>query len=405
MNKKKYKIKIFKSMFAFLIIFNLNYCSDSNIKKITVKKSLFNNKIHSIGTLRASKTTYIGCPKINNMWAFTIVYMAKEGEKVNKGDRLIEFDKKRLYEELRKTSMNLETMKKELSKIKLIESQKKKKVLLKLAENIAKTEKARRKTLLKKELIALNALKKIKLDLKLAQLEELLTKTELKAQQTSMKTKIYIYNNRITLFSEHIKELNLNIKRMTVLAPKSGVVIYSTKWDGKKRSVGEECWYGETIIELPDLNRMEVELEIDEIYAGKVKENLPVEIRLDLNPNRVFKGRIESISRIFREQSLERPFIVFDAVATIDKPDTSFMRPGMTSMVAIILSEKQNVIQIPEKAVRYIDNKTFVWKKTLLGKKLQRIYIGDQSGNMFEIIKGLKTDDIILYNINKENVK
>ena len=386
-----------RSILIILIVFFFNFfCSDSNIKKIKVKKGQFNIKVHAIGSLKSTSTTYIGCPSIRRLWSYTISYMATEGKKVKKGDKVIAFDPKNLMEKLQESELKLETVKKELEKSILVEREKKSDIELKLIEATVIAGKADRKTQQTENLVALNELKKLRLDFELSKLDQDLKKSELQSQIAGMKTRIYLLQNKKKRLSNRVDELKRDIKRMNIKAPKSGIIVYKKNWSGKKKAVGDRCWFGENIVELPDLSKMEVAIVIPESNAGKIKNNLPVEIRLDSNPDRIFKGKIESIGRIFRSKSKEQPSIVFDAIASIEEPDSELMRPGMAAGVDIIISSKRDVIQIPEKAVIYHEKGIFVWKKTLFGKEMVQVIIGEQSGNMVEVIKGLEKDETIL---------
>jgi multidrug efflux pump subunit AcrA (membrane-fusion protein) len=171
------------------------------------------------------------------------------------------------------------------------------------------------------------------------------------------------------------------------------MVVYSADWRGRKKAVGDSCWMGDNILELPDLSRMQVEAVIPEPEAGKIKTGLPVEVRLDSNPDKVYKGEIKSLGRIFRTKSHEQPAIVFDAVITVEDPDPEAMRPGMAAGVDIIVSSRENILQVPESAIVYRESGMFVWKKSVAGKKLVPVSIGVRSAGMVEVLKGLKESD------------
>ena len=78
-----------------------------------------------------------------------------------------------------------------------------------------------------------------------------------------------------------------------------------------------------------------------EVQAGRVKAGQPAEVRLDSNPDRVYKGdRSSSLGRVFRVKSDSQPAIVFDAVIDLSESDPQLMRPGMAAGVNITISSK-----------------------------------------------------------------
>src|SRR5206468_2364017 len=55
------------------------------------------------------------------------------------------------------------------------------------------------------------------------------------------------------------------IKAMMVTAPRDGTVVYTMDWKGDKRKVGDSCWRGQRVVEIPDLNKMKAKGEVDEV--------------------------------------------------------------------------------------------------------------------------------------------
>jgi multidrug efflux pump subunit AcrA (membrane-fusion protein) len=88
--------------------------------------------------------------------------------------------------------------------------------------------------------------------------------------------------------------------------------------------------------------------------------------------------------------------MVFDATITIKDPDPELMRPGMAAGVDIIVSSRENVLQVPEAAVIYREEGLFVWREGFMGKKMVPVTIGARSGDMVEVLAGLKENDQVI---------
>ncbi len=277
-----------------------------------------------------------------------------------------------------------------------MEQEQKDNFILQAADAQGKEENAKLKTQQPEELSALNEVKKMRMEYELATLNRELSQNRVKNQTVGMETRIHAQENIVKRLETEVAELQDAIDRMRVKAPKAGIIVYSANWDGKKKAVGDRCWVGENIMELPDLTRMEVAAVIPEPEAGKVKTGLPVEIRLDSNPDRVFNGKLDSLGRIFRTKSADQPAMVFDATIIIQDPDPEKMRPGMTASVDITVSSKANVLQVPEAAVIYREEGLFVWKKSLTGKQTAPVTLGARSGGMVEVLSGLDENDRVI---------
>ncbi len=379
-----------------MIIFGLCCHRNSSLQVVKAVKGPLHIKVHAVGQLKSAASIYIGCPPIHRFWNYTISSMAPEGKAVKTGEVILTFDIKELQERFLLKKSELETARKELEKIRLVEQEKKNQFVLQLAEAQVNTEKAAHKAQQLEELTALNEIKKLRMDLELASLNEALCRSRVENQIVGMKTRFHAQESKVKRLEKEVWKFREAIAKMKIKAPKPGVVVYAADWRGQKKAVGDRCWFGENIIELPDLSRMQVAAVIPEPQAGKVKNGLPVEIRLDSSPDRVFKGKIQSLGRIFRTKAPDQPAIVFDAVITIYDPDPELMRPGMAAGVDIIVSSKENVLQIPETAVIYGEGGLFVWKGGVWKKKPAPIKIGARSGGMVEVKAGLRENDRVV---------
>jgi multidrug efflux pump subunit AcrA (membrane-fusion protein) len=211
-----------------------------------------------------------------------------------------------------------------------------------------------------------------------------------------MKMRIHVQESKVRVLQEDVDRLQGDVEKMSVKAPRPGLMVYTPDWDGKKKAVGNSCYMGETILELPDLTRMQMKAVILESQAGRVKVGQKAEVRLDSNPDRVFKGTIISLGHIFRVKSDSQPAIVFDALIDLAESDPGLMRPGMAAGVDIMISSKEDVLQIPEAAIVYNAKGIGVWEKGLFSDKLTPITIGVRSSGMVEVLSGVKENDEIV---------
>ncbi|MCK5056398.1 MAG: HlyD family efflux transporter periplasmic adaptor subunit [Candidatus Aminicenantes bacterium] len=392
-------MKMIKNCLLLMVIVILGgiSCSNSRVSRVVkVVKGPFYIKVHSVGQLKSAASTYIGCPPVRRMWNYTISFMAPEGKKVKPGTMILGFDTKELQEKMVLKSSELETAKKELEKIRLVEQEQKENFLLELEEARVKKETAIQMAVRPSQYVALIDVKKARMELELATLKEVLSQSRVENQIIGMKTRIQTQESKVKRLQKEVSEVAASIARLSVKAPKEGIIVYISNWRGEKKAVRDRCWVGENIMEMPELDRMQVKAVIPEPEAGKVTVSQPVEIRLDSNPDRVFKGKVKELGRIFRTKSHDQPSIVFDAVISIDDPDPELMLPGMAAGVDIIVSSKENVLQVPEAAIIYLEDGLFVWKKGFLGKKMVAVTTGPRSGGMVEILEGLIENDRIV---------
>ena len=372
-------------------------CSRSGkVRVVKATKAPFDIKVHATGQLQSAASFFVGCPSVERVWQYTISFMAPEGKAVKEGDMILTFDAREIVQRLQLKQSELDTGLKELDKMRLQEQQTREDLALKCEEEKVNKQKAVRKADYPEWLIAPMELEKARMGLELADLQEKLANKRLSNQISGMKSRIQVQESKVRLLKAEVERLERDVQKMNVPAPKAGIVVYTPSWDGKKKAVGDSCWFGETILELPDLGRMQMKAVILEVQAGRVKVGQPTEVRLDSNPDRVYKGVITSLGRVFRVKSDSQPAIVFDAVIDLSESDPELMRPGMAAGVNITVSSKKDVLQVPEAAIVYGEQGAAVWRKGFLSKELTLVTIGARSSGMVEILRGLAENDSIV---------
>jgi len=382
---------------AMVIALALLSCSRSGGGRVVkVVKGSFDIKVHATGQLQSAASFHVGCPSVERVWQYTISFMAPEGKEVKQGDLILSFDAREIMQRLQLKQSELDTGRKELERMRLQEQQTKEDLALQREEERVNKQKAVRQADYPEDLIAPNELEKRKMNLELAELQEKLAENKVAFQTSGMKSRIQIQESKVRLLEAEVERLQRDVRTMNVIAPKAGIVVYTPDWDGKKKAVGDTSWMGETVLELPDLGRMQMKAVILEVQAGRVKTGQPAEVRLDSNPDRVYKGMVASLGRVFRIKSDSQPAVVFDAVIDLSESDPGLMRPGMAAGVDITVSSKTDVLQVPEAAVIYNDQGAAAWKRGFLSRKLTPVALGVRSSGMVEIRAGLAENDSVV---------
>ncbi len=390
-------VPVFAAAAALALVFSPAGCSRSGKDSVVrVVKAPLDIKVHATGQLQSAASVFVGCPSVERVWQYTISFMAPEGKAANEGDMILAFDAREIMQRLQLKQSDLDTALKELERMQLTERQTRENLALQFEQDKVNKQKAVRKADYPEDLIAPMELEKRKMELELADLQEKLAQNRLANQISGMAGRIQVQESKAGLLKAQVNRLQRDVQTMNVLAPKAGLVVYTPDWNGKKKAVGDTCWMGDTILELPDLGRMQMKAVILEVQAGRVKVGQAAEVRLDSNPDRVYKGQVTSLGRVFRVKSDSQPAIVFDAVIDLSESDPGLMRPGMAAGVNITISSKGSVLQVPEAAVVYREKGAAVWKKGLLSSELTPVTLGARSSGMVEILTGLAQNDSVV---------
>ena len=98
-----------------------------------------------------------------------------------------------------------------------------------------------------------------------------------------------------------------------------------------------------------DLTKMEVDTNVSESDIGTVKEKNPATFTVEAYPDRPFAGSVVQVRQA--PQTLQN-VVTYDVVVAVANPDLALM-PGMTATTRIITAERDNVIRVPDQALRY----------------------------------------------------
>ncbi|MDQ1252034.1 MAG: HlyD family efflux transporter periplasmic adaptor subunit [Euryarchaeota archaeon] len=178
----------------------------------------------------------------------------------------------------------------------------------------------------------------------------------------------------------------------TVIAPMSGRIVQCQVEEGEIITSGRTAFsQGPPIMTIADLSQMIVKTQVHEYDISKVKIGQKAEIEVDSYKDDVFNGVVKEISPSAQFLDNIVKFEVTVMVVNSPKP----LLPGMTASVDIIVSERDNVLQLPLEAVNLKETtkiKTDIRKEMLNKIKGQKV---DIAGNRFAEKKfGGKVTDI-----------
>jgi len=318
-------------------LFVLQSCEQTtSIKAKTEKISI----VEANGELASSETVIISPPFVNQQWQYKITFIVPEGSNAKKGQPIIRFDNSQIAQKLSVKQSELNTSKKALENIYLTTKAEQEKQKLDLAEAIMKQDKSERKWKNSKGLESRLEVKKLSVQYQLAKNEAKRLERILNKSEQATKVKIAIEESKVERLQIESTELQAGLQKMTITSPKDGIVMYMPDFNGNKISSGDTVWRGRQLIELPSIDQMIIKGQILEADAGKVSVGQNVEVILDAIPERVFKGKISQLGKIFRRKSNEQANIILDADIMLNDPDVSLMRPGMATRIKVMINEE-----------------------------------------------------------------
>ncbi len=98
-----------------------------------------------------------------------------------------------------------------------------------------------------------------------------------------------------------------------------------------------------------DLTKMWVYAKTDESDVGNIKVGKPVAFKVDAFPKDTFRG---VVSQVRMNATMVQSVVTYDTIIEFANPDLKLF-PGMTAYVTIPVATVQNVVKVPNTALRY----------------------------------------------------
>jgi HlyD family secretion protein len=139
----------------------------------------------------------------------------------------------------------------------------------------------------------------------------------------------------------------LDLEHSVIRAPVTGTVI------SRNVDVGQAVAASFTAPTLftiaKDLSKMQVHANIDEADIGQVKEGEFASFTVDAFRGEKFRAKV---SQVRNAPQTVQNVVTYDVVMDVDNPDLK-LRPGMTANVKIISAKKEDILMIPNTALRF----------------------------------------------------
>ncbi|MEO8878052.1 MAG: efflux RND transporter periplasmic adaptor subunit [Polyangiaceae bacterium] len=144
-----------------------------------------------------------------------------------------------------------------------------------------------------------------------------------------------------------LNQAKVNLSYTDIISPIDGVVISRAVDVGQTVASSLSAPTLFTIAQ--DLRKMQVNTNVAEGDVGRLEQGMPVTFTVDAYPGEKFKG---TLSQIRNAATTVSNVVTYDALIDVDNSALK-LRPGMTANATIISAEQDNVLAIPNAALRF----------------------------------------------------
>ncbi len=176
-----------------------------------------------------------------------------------------------------------------------------------------------------------------------------------------------------------------------ITAPISGIVASVSTQEGETVAAS---FSAPTFVTIIDLERLEVWAYVDETDIGRIKESQNATFTVDTYSDTDFEG---IVTAIYPKAVIQDNVVNYVATLKITDFKEKILRPEMTVTVTIYLEKKENVLTLPNNAIKREQGKTVVTVLDKNGKMDQRIIkTGYSSNGYVEILDGVRESEKVV---------
>ncbi len=363
---------------------------DSGPKFRTVKaiKGDISATVTATGTLSAVTTVTVGSQVSGTIKAIYVDYNSP----VRQGQIIAQIDPETFTAQVNQARANLNLAKANLQKSEV--------ALLDAERNLA-----RYKTLLEKELIARS------------EYDTAFTNFE------SAKAQVQASKAQVEQAKAALQVAEINLEHTKIVSPVNGVVVSRNVDVGQTVAASFQT---PTLFSIAqDLTKMRVVSSVAEADIGMVKKGQPVEFTVDAHREHTFKGKVSEV-RI--APITVQNVVTYEVIILVDNPEYK-LKPGMTANVSIVVDSKEDVLKVPNAALRFkmpetliqgagqkkgpeggrqrVAGTSAVWLLENGIPKRVPLKIGISDGQFTEVVSGdiKEGDELIVEHLSKKGTK
>ena len=200
--------------------------------------------------------------------------------------------------------------------------------------------------------------------------------------------------DNLELVRDGVSSNNANASSTLVRSTVTGVILDIPVKVGNSVILSNTFNDGTTIATVANMNDLIFRGNVDETEVGQVNVGMPMTITVGALQDLKFNARLEYISPKAVEANGANQF---EIKAAVQVPEKTGVRSGYSANAQIVLAEALHVLTVPESAIHFEGNNTYVYLVQGKGKNktYQRrdVKVGLSDGVNIQIKSGLTTND------------
>lgn len=359
--------------------------TDAEMPVAAVQRGALNLDEYGTGELQASHVVVLSAPPIGSD-SLQITKLAHTGQRVKKGDTVIEFDPSGQQFKLEQSQSDLEQAEQQIAKAQAdaaVLAAKDKVALLKAHYDVRKAElDVQKNELLSKIDAEKNQLALEQANRALAELE-----ADVKSHAQSGQADVLLAQEKYNKAKLGMDAAQQNMQKMVVTAPMDGLVsirknmdaaggIFFTGMTLPDYRAGDQVQPGSSVAQVVDPMEMNLVAHMGEMSRSNLKTGQAVEVRFYAMPERVFHGTVSTVAGMAAQGSFfdSNTGGNFDVTVSIRNLDPR-LRPGLTADLRFVGETDKGALFVPRIAVFAKEGKHIVYVRSGNGYEQREVKV------------------------------
>src|SRR5215831_3610594 len=180
--------------------------------------------------------------------------------------------------------------------------------------------------------------------------KQLSTRVDLENAQVAYKqadAQLKSTQSQIVQAEAAVNKAQVDLDHTVITAPIDGIIIKRSVDRGQTVNAGMSA--PELFIIAADLTKMQVNANIDETDVGRMRPGQDVNFTVDAYPTDNFRGTVKQVRL---NPTTVQNVVTYSTVIDVPNPELK-LKPGMTANVTIQIARRDNVLRIPNAAIRF----------------------------------------------------
>jgi multidrug efflux pump subunit AcrA (membrane-fusion protein) len=375
--------------------------SEENVQRDahTVGRTEIITEVVLSGELRAEKSVVIDAPDIRSSFSNMITFLAPEGAKIKKGDRIVEFDDSSLESQKSEAERTLDEAELTIEKTRAELEAQRCDLLNSVAQAEANLEVSQLYGRIDKMLLPANTHQQYQLNLEKSKLALQKAEEQLDNFEKTYKSQMALVEINRSQAEIDLKKIESDTRLLKIDAPQDGILVYGDNWQSNRKiQVGDTLHHSMEVANLPDLSTMQVIGYVYDTEYGLLSKGMRGTITLDALPDFRMEGEIISLTNVGSRKDFTSEKKVFQAIVKPDRVSAEMMRPGMTARVRIPVVLAKNIPAIPREYLGVdSEGRYYVYKgNEAKTASIQHVELGKIGDRLAQVVSGVSVGDPLL---------